>query len=475
MQEIRETLSIGAVVRGRYTITNVLDKGTFSTTYLVKDTRNRNSLFVLKELLISNRRVQQQIPPEVVALRRLQHPALPRIFDVFNDDMYKCAYVLIEYIEGAHLNALWLERPAQHVPLAQTLALLNPIMDAVAYLHKYHPPIIHYNVRPANIIVRKTDAQPMLVGLDFAQQYNTREDAAIQPGIQGYAAPEQYTIRGNIGPCTDIYALGATLYTLLAGIIPPNAFSRERQLHMGMPDPLIPLSQIIPSLPNAIATTIHRALAIESNDRFSSVEQMRTALTQEVAMPITPTPTFLQASPHTLRFQNIAGNPRTLVPLFLLLLVVVAIGTSLLLYTANHQHSQAPASVKASATVSQAKTVVTPTSPVAATMPFPIIVASYSGTIHDFTKNMSTEMVLTNIRQQQATISGNFTGLGMSSPFNGTISTSGHIQFLLTNSIGQKIITFDGMIRSDKSVAGTFCSSLQPAICDDYGVWSISM
>src|SRR5579859_124407 len=208
MQEIHEALAVGAVVHGRYVIEEVLDRGEFSATYLVKDKRSTHDFLVLKELLISNSRVQRHIPPEIVLLKRLHHPALPRVLDVFNDDVYKRAFVLTSYIKGRNLDTFRLAQPEQHISPAQAIALLAPIMDAVTYLHRQQPPIIHYSIKPANIIIREADAQPVLVGFDLAQQYNVRRIIRIQPEKQCYDAPEQYHTGEKISPATDMYALG---------------------------------------------------------------------------------------------------------------------------------------------------------------------------------------------------------------------------------------------------------------------------
>lgn len=453
MQEIHEALAVGAVVHGRYVIEEVLDRGEFSATYLVKDKRNTHDFLVLKELLISNNRVQRHLPPEVVLLKRLHHPALPRVLDVFNDDVYKRAFVLTSYIKGRNLDTFRLAQPEQRISPAQAIALLAPIMDAVTYLHRQQPPIIHYSIKPANIIIRETDAQPVLVGFDLAQQYNVRRITRTQPEKQCCDAPEQYHTGEKISPATDMYALGATLYTLLAGQMPPDAPSRQTHLARRLPDPLVPLSQSIPSLPSAIVATIHRAMAINSSERFATFEQFQASLGQEITIPITPVPTFLQKASYTafkmsykeyvkgmlpknISFANITlkNIPRfhlTIIALSLILLIIIGTVTDLLFNATSQQQSHPSPIANAVATpsvpVAHTKTAVTPT-PIAT--PFPMLAKLYTGTIRDLTQRETTEMMLTNVQQQQATISGNFKGLSMSSSFTGIISASGHIQQL---------------------------------------------
>src|SRR5947209_13746294 len=91
----------------------------------------------------------------------------------------------------------------------------------------------------------------------------------VHHGSSGYKAPEQYS--GGADPRTDMYALGAVLYTLLTGIVPANALYWLARLRENEADPLLPLNQVVPTVPTLIADAIHRAMSINSNDRFSTV------------------------------------------------------------------------------------------------------------------------------------------------------------------------------------------------------------
>jgi len=158
------------------------------------------------------------------------------------------------------------------------MTLMAPIMEAVAYLHRQQPPIIHQNIKPANILVPTTSDKTVLVNFGIDKRYNLSAALRTAPGQQmtGYEAPEQDN-QAAINR-SDIYALGATFYTLLTGVVPLNASSRTNQMKSTGNDPLEPINQVRPAIPSHVAQSIHRALSLNSEDRFASVEQFAQAL-----------------------------------------------------------------------------------------------------------------------------------------------------------------------------------------------------
>jgi len=102
----------------------------------------------------------------------------------------------------------------------------------------------------------------------------------IRHGSPGYAALEQYG-HGGTTPRTDIYGLGATLYTLLTGVVPVDPVTRiTESLEF---DSLTPASLLNPTVPTAVAKTIQRAMSISERDRFESVEEFWQEITAHPA------------------------------------------------------------------------------------------------------------------------------------------------------------------------------------------------
>ena len=275
MQKFDALLTAGKTIKDRYIIEDVLGKGEFGTSYLVRDKRESQKLFVLKDLIIPAGKRRNRNPSEVVSLMRLNHPALPRVHQVLNDSTHDHLYILRDYIEGTSLETLQSEQPERRFSLSQFMTLLAPIISALMYLHAQKPPIIHQHIKPSNVIVSKTGT--MLVDFGFAWQDNT-----VRYSSRGYLAPEQYSATSGVSPGTDIYALGALFYTLLTGTVPQAVHKRLTTLENKQSDPLIPANQFVPALPAAIDDALRRAMSLNKEDRFASVENLWSALWQAV-------------------------------------------------------------------------------------------------------------------------------------------------------------------------------------------------
>jgi eukaryotic-like serine/threonine-protein kinase len=288
MQEVHTTLQLGTIIRGRYVVEDVLRERSFGAVYLVRDVRSKRNLFVLKEVARPGSKERHQIAFGSRLFKRLDHPALPRIYQIFKDGRRGPVYMLMDYIEGPNLEILRQGQPEQRFSLHHAITLIAPIMDAVTHLHSQHHPIIHGNIKPSNIIARKENDAPVLVGFSLVEEYDT---GSIPTAAHGYRAPEKYS--GEIDPRIDIYALGAVLYTLLSGTIPADALNRLTQLDMKEPDPLLPVNQITPGVPTTTAGAIHRAMSIHKNDRFSTVEHFWEALWQASIFNPIVQPTWL--------------------------------------------------------------------------------------------------------------------------------------------------------------------------------------
>src|SRR5437588_7024819 len=333
-------LPIGATIKhtdgGRYIVESLLGKGGFGAVYLVRDRHVKQHLFALKEVIDPNKRERELFTFEGEILKRLDHRALPHVYQLFEDGKLKRVYMLMDYIEGRNLEALRKEQPEMRFSLPLVLTLMAPIVDALVYMHHQDPPIVHRDIKPENIIVPARGDEAVLVDFSIAKEYvEERTTTVIRHGSPGYAALEQYG--SGTTPRTDIYGLAATIYTLLTGSIPPDAITRA----IGSKgfDPLEPANLITPDVPWAIAMTIERAMSISSNDRFATVEEfwqeLKVHFTQQrvdvpaKALPNTPqpltvpaqaqarmtsTPTSLQRSESFPSATHNAGHERMSIP-----------------------------------------------------------------------------------------------------------------------------------------------------------------
>ena len=274
VQKVQDSLSVGAVIQGRYIVESLLGKGSFGNIYLVWDQHNKQKLFVLAEVIHPNEQENYRFTLEYVSLTPFRHQALPQIQYVFNDDKLNRAYLLMSYIEEPNLEIMRLQQSEKRFPLPQVMALMTPVMNAVTYLHHQSPPVIHRNIKPA-IIIPTITGESVLLMLGLVKEYDSTT-TTLHYLAPGYGATEQY--EGEYSARTDIYGLGATCYTLLTGIIPPDALYRSTQLSNGEIDPLQPLHEVIPTISTFMFEAIQRAMSIDADDRFSSVQLFEQAL-----------------------------------------------------------------------------------------------------------------------------------------------------------------------------------------------------
>ncbi|HEY7122827.1 MAG TPA: protein kinase [Ktedonobacterales bacterium] len=255
-----QALAPGAVLQGRYIIEGLLGEGGFGAVYQAHDVRLGNRACAVKETFdtSSNAAVQFQLEAEILA--GLEHPYLPEVWDYFSEGRH--LYLVMEFIEGEDLETqLNRDGPLPELAVRQWISRL---CGALALMHMRQPAIIHRDIKPANIKIRP-NGQPVLVDFGLAKIFSPTQATVIAARAvsDGFSPIEQYG-RGRTDARSDIYALGATLYNLLTGVIPPDAPSRA------INDPLIPPRQLNPAISPGMERIIMRALNMRAESRYQS-------------------------------------------------------------------------------------------------------------------------------------------------------------------------------------------------------------
>ena len=238
--------------QGRYIIEKVLGQGGFGITYLACQT-GLNRKVAVKEFFMQeycNRdagtsmvsvpsmgsrelveRYRQKFLKEARLIASFDNNNIIRIYDVFEDN--GTAYYVMEYLEGKNLKAV-LEECG---PLPEDLALkyIRQISLALAEVHASN--LLHLDVKPANIMLNKK-GEAVLIDFGISKHYDEggkQTSSALAGTSEGYAPLEQYEAGAldSFTPATDIYALGATLFCLLAGMRPPKA---SEVMNHGLPE-----------------------------------------------------------------------------------------------------------------------------------------------------------------------------------------------------------------------------------------------
>ncbi|MGD1994815.1 MAG: protein kinase, partial [Anaerolineae bacterium] len=260
-------LNPGQILRKRYRIEALLGHGGMGSVYRALDL-GLDIPVAIKENRIATPEAQRQFSREAGILARLRHPNLPRVADHFSVPGLG-QYLVMDYVQGADLQEV-LGRQGT-LPETRALAWIGQVLDALEYLHAQN--IIHRDVKPANVKITP-EGQVFLVDFGLAKVYDPlqRTTVGARGVTPGYAPPEQYG-HGRTDARTDVYSVGATLYTLLTGQTPPDAL----EYMMGQAD-LVSPRQVNPSVQMAVDAAIVRAMEPLPGERFQTAAEFREAL-----------------------------------------------------------------------------------------------------------------------------------------------------------------------------------------------------
>lgn len=263
------SLEDNILLRDRYRIKAKLAQSGMGAVYLAHD-EILNVDIAIKENLYTTVEHSQQFRQEATILAKLRHPNLPRVIDHFilAD---KGEYLVMDYIEGQDLNQL-LESRSEPISEAEVVRIGVVVCTALDYLHSQIPPIIHRDIKPANLKLTP-DGRLVLVDFGLAKIYAQDERTLVgAKGITpGYSPIEQYGEGTDVR--SDIYALGATLYSLLTKQIPPESLDRI----LGK-DSLKPIDTINSEVSEQVRVVIEKAMAVRAEDRFQDAQTIQQAL-----------------------------------------------------------------------------------------------------------------------------------------------------------------------------------------------------
>ncbi|NWG20659.1 MAG: PQQ-binding-like beta-propeller repeat protein [Chloroflexi bacterium] len=263
----------GVVLQGRYAIEDTLGIGGMSVVYRGRDLRFKDVVrpCAIKEMYQSapdsNTRLLnlKNFEREAGLLATLQHPAIPRVYDFFEE--HGRVYLILELIQGKDLETVLDEAGG---PLAEERVARWAVQlcEVLTYLHNQQPePIVFRDMKPSNVMVTP-DERIVLIDFGIARGLVRTRGTVI--GTEGYSPPEQY--KGIAEPQGDLYALGATLHHLLTASDPrtetPFTF-HER-----------PLRQLNPVVSPELEAVIEKALSYDMKTRWASADEMRQALLQ---------------------------------------------------------------------------------------------------------------------------------------------------------------------------------------------------
>jgi serine/threonine protein kinase len=272
------------LLKDRYLVGGPIGQGGMGAVYRAEDTLLSGRICAVKEIAPDPDagddalvQLQDQFRREASVLARLDHPNLPKVSDYFTQGGRE--YLVMDYIPGHNLRELIDKALADGEFLDETTVLdwAKQLCSAISFLHSQDPPVLHRDIKPSNI---KLMPSGLLKLVDFGLvKLLTSDEARTVTVVQGqgtaaYTPLEQYGGDDtHTDTRTDVYALGATLYHLLAGR--PPATARERFLR---PAAMIAPRELNPRISPGVERAIQQALELHPKDRPGSIDELGRAL-----------------------------------------------------------------------------------------------------------------------------------------------------------------------------------------------------
>lgn len=262
----------GKTINNTYEILKRIGRGSFYLTYLVKNVHTQ-MVWAMKVCDKKNQHyspaMRENILTETYMMQKLDHPAIPKIVDILEDE--DSLFIVREYIEGESLEMLARKHGAQ--PADKVVEWGKQMCNALGYLHSQNPSHIYRDMKPSNIIL-KPDGK--IVFIDFGTMRTYKPNQSCDTcclGTQGYAAPEQYG-SSQTDARTDIFGLGMTMFRLVTGINPADP-----------PYDIKPICVINPKLPKGLEYIITKCTQPNPAERYPSCDTLRADLDNYLNLP----------------------------------------------------------------------------------------------------------------------------------------------------------------------------------------------
>ncbi len=275
----------GTVLRSRYRVLELVGEGGGGAVYQAEDLRLTGRITAVKEIQpeegldpSARHDALEQFHREASTLARLDHPALPKVSDFFDD---AGAYFLVmDFVAGPDLRQVVEDHRArsEFLPEKRVIEWMRQLVEVVSYLHAQEPPVIHRDIKPAN--VKLLDGERLkLVDFGLVKPLDPADPRTLTTargiGSLPYTPLEQYAgDTGHTDIRSDIYSLGATLYHLAT--CRPPATAQERFL---LPNALERPSRTNPGLSPRVENAILLALALHPDRRPATASAFYDLLT----------------------------------------------------------------------------------------------------------------------------------------------------------------------------------------------------
>jgi serine/threonine-protein kinase len=272
---------LGCVLRGKWRLDSVLGVGGMATVYAATHrNRSRVAIKLMHPEISSEPEVTERFLREGYLANVIDHPGTAKVLD---DDIGEdgSPFLVMELLDGETVEERW-ERKGRCLPISEALAVADKALDVLIAAHLKG--VVHRDLKPENLFLT---AQGELKILDFGiarmrelpTELHTRTRLGALLGTPAFMAPEQARGRWDeVDARTDIWALGATLFTLLTTRFVHEGTTLQEQLILAGSKPARSVAELSPQLPPQLIDLVDRALAFDKEERWPDARSMQQAL-----------------------------------------------------------------------------------------------------------------------------------------------------------------------------------------------------
>jgi serine/threonine protein kinase len=210
---------------------------------------------------------------------KLNYPGIVKVYDLVIDGGNLA--LVMELAEGRPLSEV-IGQETGPIPWEQAWPMFKQMLDAVAYAHDHK--VVHRDIKPENVVV-STDNRLKILDFGIAKDLESgKTKTGTGMGTVDYMAPEQYTDASKVDQRADIYALGMTLYEMLAGRLPWDSGTTEFQvMTLKSKGDFPPPTDFYPEIPPAFVAVVKRATAVDIKNRFSGILAFKKELQSSIS------------------------------------------------------------------------------------------------------------------------------------------------------------------------------------------------
>jgi serine/threonine-protein kinase len=275
---------VGVVLRQKWRLDALLGVGGMAAVYAATHRNGKRGAVKMLHLELSgDAEARARFLREGYVANAVDHPGAVSVLD---DDVAEdgSVFLVMELLDGQSVDARASGQPGSRLPAGEVLAIADQVLDALTAAHGKG--IVHRDLKPENLFLTRS-GQVKVLDFGLARLRDLSRASGAQRltatgaimGTPAFLPPEQAL--GNwdtVDARTDLWAVGATMFTLLTGRFVHEADNLNKLLLAAMTKPARRVAEVDPTVPRSVAAIVDRALAFEQKDRWPDAASMRVAV-----------------------------------------------------------------------------------------------------------------------------------------------------------------------------------------------------